>query len=49
MKIGSIKEDMAYEKRVSITPESAKNLIGLDELMNLVKKMMRKYQKQFIW
>ena len=29
MKIGSIKEDMAYEKRVSITPESAKNLIGL--------------------
>ena len=29
MKIGSIKEDMAYEKEVSITPDSAKNLIGL--------------------
>ena len=29
MKIGSIKEDIAYEKRVSITPDSAKNLIGL--------------------
>ena len=29
MKIGSIKEDLAYEKRISITPESAKNLVGL--------------------
>ena len=29
MKIGSIKEDIAYEKRVSITPDSAKNLIEL--------------------
>ena len=29
MKIGSIKEDLAYEKRISITPESAKSLIGL--------------------
>ena len=29
MKIGSIKENTAYEKRVSITPDSAKNLIEL--------------------
>ena len=29
MIIGSIKEDLAIEKRVSITPESAKNIIGL--------------------
>ena len=29
MKIGSIKEDLAYEKRISITPDSAKSLIGL--------------------
>ena len=29
MIVGSIKENTALEKRVSITPESAKNLIGL--------------------
>tara|TARA_B100001057_G_scaffold454871_1_gene501001 strand:- start:48 stop:1142 length:1095 start_codon:yes stop_codon:yes gene_type:complete len=29
MIVGSIKEDLALEKRVSITPESAKNIIGL--------------------
>tara|TARA_B100000886_G_scaffold271693_1_gene195644 strand:- start:2930 stop:4024 length:1095 start_codon:yes stop_codon:yes gene_type:complete len=29
MIIGSIKEDLTLEKRVSITPESAKNIIGL--------------------
>ncbi len=29
MIVGSIKEDLAIEKRVSITPETAKNLIGL--------------------
>ena len=29
MIVGSIKEDLALEKRVSITPETAKNLIGL--------------------
>ena len=29
MIVGSIKEDLASEKRVSITPETAKNLIGL--------------------
>ena len=27
--IGSVKEDLAAEKRVSITPEAAKNIIGL--------------------
>ena len=29
MIVGSIKEDLALEKRVSLTPESAKNIIGL--------------------
>ena len=29
MLIGSIKEDLAIEKRVSVTPETAKNIIGL--------------------
>ncbi len=29
MIVGSIKEDLATEKRVSITPETAKNIIGL--------------------
>ena len=29
MLIGSIKEDIAIEKRVSVTPETAKNIIGL--------------------
>ena len=29
MIVGSIKEDKTLEKRVSITPESAKNIIGL--------------------
>ena len=29
MIVGSIKEDLALEKRVAITPETAKNIIGL--------------------
>ena len=29
MIVGSIKENITSEKRVSITPESAKNIIGL--------------------
>ncbi len=29
MIVGSIKEDLALEKRVSVTPETAKNIIGL--------------------
>ena len=29
MIVGSIKEDLTLEKRVSITPETAKNIIGL--------------------
>ena len=29
MIVGSIKENLEFEKRVSITPESAKNIIGL--------------------
>ena len=29
MIVGSIKEDLTVEKRVSLTPETAKNIIGL--------------------
>ena len=29
MIVGSIKEDLALEKRVSLTPETSKNIIGL--------------------
>ena len=29
MIVGSIKENIILEKRISITPESAKNIIGL--------------------
>ena len=29
MIVGSIKEDLVLEKRVSLTPETAKNIIGL--------------------
>ena len=29
MIIGSTKEDLSLEKRVAITPETAKNIIGL--------------------
>ena len=29
MIVGSIKEDISLEKRVSLTPETAKNIIGL--------------------
>ena len=29
MIVGSIKEDLALEKRVSLTPETARNIIGL--------------------
>ena len=29
MIVGSIKEDLSSEKRVSITPETAKNITGL--------------------
>ncbi len=29
MIVGSIKEDLTLEKRVSITPDSAKNIINL--------------------
>ena len=29
MIVGSIREDLSLEKRVSLTPETAKNIIGL--------------------
>ena len=37
MVVGSIKEDLSIEKRVSLTPESAKNIIGLG-LKMLIEK-----------
>ena len=38
MIVGSTKEDLNLEKRVSITPESAKNIIGLGLSICLEKK-----------
>jgi len=37
MIVGSIKEDINLEKRVSITPETAKNIIALGLSINLEK------------
>jgi len=37
MIIGSIKENINFEKRISITPETAKNIIGLGLSINLEK------------
>ena len=36
--IGSVKEDLSIEKRVSITPESVKKFINLGFSINLEKK-----------
>ena len=40
MIIGSIKEDLALEKRVSLTPETAKNIIGLGLKLCIEKIML---------
>ena len=37
--IGSVKEDLASEKRVSITPEIVKKLVNLDFSVFLEKNM----------
>ena len=37
MNVGSIKENIITEKRVSITPETAKNIIALGLSINLEK------------
>ena len=37
MIVGSIKENISLEKRVSITPETAKNIINLGLIVNLEK------------
>ena len=39
MIVGSIKENTELEKRVSITPESAKNIIGLGLKVCIEKDM----------
>ena len=39
MIVGSIKENTSLEKRVSITPESAKNIIGLGLKVCVEKNM----------
>ena len=36
--VGSVKEDLATEKRISITPESVKKFIDLGFTINLEKK-----------
>ena len=40
MIIGSIKEDLSLEKRVSITPDSAKSLINLGVKICIPKIML---------
>ena len=40
MIVGSIKEDLSLEKRVSLTPETAKNILGLG-LKVCVEKIMQ--------
>ena len=37
MIVGSTKEDLTLEKRVSITPETAKNIIGLGLKVSIEK------------
>ena len=37
--VGSVKEDLAIEKRVSITPESVKKFTDLGFTINLEKKI----------
>jgi NAD/NADP transhydrogenase alpha subunit len=39
MIVGSIKENTTLEKRVSITPETAKNIIGLGLKVNVRKRL----------
>ena len=38
MIVGSVKEDTSIDKRISITPDTAKNLIGLGLKVYLEKK-----------
>ena len=38
MIVASIKEDINLEKRISITPETAKNLLAIGLSVNLEKK-----------
>ena len=40
MIVGSIKEELELEKRVSLTPETAKNIIGLG-LKVCIEKIMQ--------
>ena len=37
MIVGSIKEDLSFEKRISLTPETAKNMIGLGLKVHIEK------------
>ena len=37
MIVGSIKEDLSFEKRISLTPETAKNIIGLGLKVHIEK------------
>ena len=41
--VGSIKENISLEKRVAITPETAKNIISLGLKINLEKNSFGKY------
>ena len=47
MIVGSIKENITLEKRISITPESAKNILGLGLPTDLT--LMQEQQYNQIW
>ena len=42
--IGSVKEDLAIEKRISITPETVKKFIDLKLSVSLEKKLWRAFR-----
>ena len=44
MIVGSIKENLTTEKRVSITPETAKNIINLGLKLCIEKKLCSSFR-----
>ena len=44
MIVGSTKEDLKLEKRVSLTPETSKNLIGLGLKVCIEKRLCKTFR-----
>ena len=49
MIIGSTKEDTTIEKRVALTPETAKNIINLGLKIYIEIKLLILYYIKFYW